>query len=91
MYKYKSFINLLFANNIDYNVIYKSYNKIIIISYYCNLCKKKFTRKENLKRHNISVHIKDKKFMCIYCNKMFSRKDNLKQHMLKFGCKKNTY
>jgi len=46
----------------------------------CELCNKKFTKIEILKRH-IKTHLKDKEFKCTYCAKTFDRRDVLNDHI----------
>jgi len=46
----------------------------------CELCHKRFTKVEILKRH-IKTHLKDKEFKCGYCNKAFDRRDVLNDHI----------
>jgi len=46
----------------------------------CELCNKKFTKVEILKRH-IKTHLKDKEFKCSYCSKTFDRRDVLNDHI----------
>ncbi|ORY72170.1 uncharacterized protein BCR38DRAFT_301613, partial [Pseudomassariella vexata] len=46
----------------------------------CQLCNRKFTRQDHLKRHYRSLHAQTKPFDCPDCGKKFSRKDNLTQH-----------
>lgn len=47
-------------------------------------CDKTFPSKANLKRHERTLHLREKRFVCPYpdCGKTCSRSDNLKQHML---------
>lgn len=82
MHNYKSFTDLLFSDM--YCDIINDYNKITIGKYFCEICKKHFTRKGNLMRHNINSHFKERKFTCLYCNKRYIRKENLKKHQSKF-------
>ncbi|KAG0048343.1 hypothetical protein BGZ83_006689, partial [Gryganskiella cystojenkinii] len=44
-------------------------------------CKKSFTRKNDLQRHQISIHGVTHIYACQKCNKPFSRKDELRRHM----------
>lgn len=81
MYNYNSYTEFL-SSDLNHNVI-KKHNKITIGKYYCNLCKKYFKRKDNLKRHNISIHFKEKKYLCIYCNKKYVRNEDLNHHLKK--------
>lgn len=48
--------------------------------YACEICPKKFTFKNNLKRHQ-SIHDEPKPQMCEWCGKMFERRRNLLQHV----------
>ena len=45
----------------------------------CNVCFKRFTRKDNLERHKRSVHT-DVQFSCDICHKTFNRKDAYVRH-----------
>jgi KRAB domain-containing zinc finger protein len=45
----------------------------------CNVCLKRFTRKDNLKRHTRSVH-SDVQFSCDICHTTFNRKDAYVKH-----------
>ena len=47
--------------------------------YICEVCKKSFTRKDNLSRH-LPVH-GEKEFQCSHCSKCHSRQEKLKAHM----------
>lgn len=42
-------------------------------------CTKAFTRKTDLVRHNVSVHLRLKEFKCVKCPRNFSRKDTLRR------------
>ncbi|KAI7822523.1 hypothetical protein BC939DRAFT_380865, partial [Gamsiella multidivaricata] len=44
-------------------------------------CKKSFTRKNDLQRHQISIHGITDIYSCQKCNKPFSRRDALRRHM----------
>ena len=45
----------------------------------CDKCSIQFTRKSDLKKHEVAVHY-GKKFECSYCGLKFTRDDNLEQH-----------
>ena len=54
--------------------------------FHCKECNTQFTRKENLKRHEETVHVQNKldfseKYSCYICGKIFSRQDNLNEHV----------
>ena len=53
----------------------------------CNMCDMIFSRKVNVERHKINVHLKIKGFICDKCQKKFSEKGNLKRHKKKGTCK----
>ena len=46
----------------------------------CTYCGKMFTRKENARIHEKTVHLKLKPFVCGYCNKAFNWPDQLYRH-----------
>ncbi|ODQ79576.1 hypothetical protein BABINDRAFT_183561 [Babjeviella inositovora NRRL Y-12698] len=48
--------------------------------YKCKVCDGSFRRRENLKRHFISMHTAEKPYVCKVCNKRFSRADNWLDH-----------
>ena len=47
----------------------------------CEICKKTFSQKVNLKRHIDCVHNKVRNYKCEICNKAFSESRNLKKHI----------
>ncbi|KAF8968199.1 hypothetical protein BGZ46_010927 [Entomortierella lignicola] len=49
-------------------------------------CKKSFTRKNDLQRHQISIHGVTNIYSCQKCNKSFSRRDALRHHMELKSC-----
>ena len=63
------------------------------IRYNCSLCKKGFTRSNNLKSHTKYVHEKSTKFACQFCDKIYAQSQNLRNHFktvhegVNFGCK----
>ena len=70
-----NFINLTF-------LIY-SFSKICFMmnsKFYCEFCSRSYSEKQNLKRHQISIH-EEKRFDCSICNKMFTRKSKLNNHV----------
>ncbi|KAI8604701.1 hypothetical protein EDD21DRAFT_300510 [Dissophora ornata] len=44
-------------------------------------CKKSFTRKNDLQRHQISIHGVTNIFSCQKCSKAFSKRDELRRHV----------
>ena len=50
------------------------------LSFYCDICNKKFSLKSNLTTHIEIVHEGIKPFQCVVCKKDFSQKTKLKQH-----------
>ena len=58
------------------------------MSLFCNVCVKKYSSKNSLKKHQL-IHTGDKPFTCDICDNRFSRKDCLKVHKLSHSCKTN--
>ena len=58
----------------------ESRKNILITTFECYICEKKFSRKDELKRHTDSVHKKKKPHQCPICYKTFSQKCEIKQH-----------
>ncbi|KAI1300678.1 hypothetical protein EDD11_006057 [Mortierella claussenii] len=50
-------------------------------------CRKSFTRKNDLQRHQISIHGVTLVHCCAKCDKRFARKDELRQHLELKNCK----
>ena len=50
------------------------------LSTFCNLCKKSFSSKANLKKHQI-IHNNDKPWKCELCDKTFNQKRDHNYHM----------
>ena len=46
----------------------------------CEICKKSFTRKQNVEKHVKTVHENMKDFECNPCEKRFSLKNHLETH-----------
>lgn len=90
--KYKTFLdfleddNIILRSNINENINIDE--KIIIYKNYCLICKKKFKRKDYLKRHNFGIHEKKDIYKCNYCKKYIKRKDNFNIHLIS-RCKEN--
>ncbi|XP_069058933.1 zinc finger protein 34-like isoform X3 [Pleurodeles waltl] len=49
-------------------------------SFYCSVCLKGFTRRQNLLRHEM-IHTGEKQYHCTECQKSFSLKQNLFMHL----------
>ncbi|KAG0349001.1 Plasma membrane t-SNARE, secretory vesicle fusion [Podila humilis] len=49
-------------------------------------CKKSFTRKNDLQRHQVSIHKVTHIYSCKTCNSPFQRKDALRRHMDEKSC-----
>lgn len=47
----------------------------------CDLCEKRFTRRNSLSRHIVEVHQKKKSLLCTTCNSTFARKSDLMRHI----------
>jgi len=47
----------------------------------CEHCDKTFGRKNNLKRHINTIHLKQQNFKCEHCESAFGLKDNLNRHI----------
>jgi hypothetical protein len=58
----------------------ESSNNILITPFDCHICEKKFSRKDEIKRHTDSVHEKKKPHQCLICDKQFARKSDVKRH-----------
>lgn len=50
----------------------------------CNLCDKKFTRQEQLRRHIKRTHCKKKRYKCQWCERDLSDSRKLFDHVNKF-------
>ena len=48
----------------------------------CRICKKSFTRKDNLKKHTL-IHTRETPHACHICNARFRRRDSLKSHIMR--------
>ena len=59
----------------------ESSKNILITTFECYICEKKFPGKYDLKRHEDSVHKKKKLHQCPICHKTFSQKCEIKQHI----------
>jgi len=47
----------------------------------CEFCEQTFSRREGLKRHEITAHTDIRNFKCVECPQTFARKDKLKRHV----------
>ena len=47
----------------------------------CEFCEQTFSRREGLKRHEITAHTDIRNFKCTECPQTFARKDKLKRHV----------
>ena len=50
-------------------------------SWDCEVCKKHFTRSNDLRDHKINVHKMDIPFICLTCSRTYTNKRNLNQHI----------
>jgi len=57
----------------------------------CEQCDKTFGRKDNLKTHINTVHLKQKKYKCDLCDKSFGQKQQLKRHINTFHLKQKNF
>ena len=80
-------------NDLSHRGVNKCKKKKHSMTFYCNLCDTTFTRKYNLDRHKISVHMMGSKtnkksilHYCKHCNKQFPRSDTKNDHQR--SCKK---
>nr|XP_006812939.1 PREDICTED: dentin sialophosphoprotein-like [Saccoglossus kowalevskii] len=55
--------------------------QVNIASFQCDLCMKKFTRRDHMNRHK-RLHIDQKPFTCDICLNKFSRKEHVRRHQL---------
>lgn len=46
----------------------------------CDVCKRKFRQKKNLKLHIMIVHVRETKFICTRCGRKFTNQIAWKQH-----------
>ncbi len=49
----------------------------------CEICKRKFSRQEDLMNHQQIIHGKDLKYDCKKCNKFFSNMEDMRTHLQK--------
>ena len=42
-------------------------------------CDQRFVRKTDLRRHELSVHLKERSHGCDYCSRLFARRDTLRR------------
>lgn len=61
--------------------------KMHVSTFKCQICLKKFTRKEHLQRHE-RLHNRERPFACDNCGKQFGRKDLLTRHVKSDSCGK---
>ena len=50
-------------------------------TFQCDVCFRRFRRRDNLNRHSRCLHTNNKPFKCETCGTTFSRSDNLSQHI----------
>lgn len=53
-----------------------------IMTFACELCKKEFRTKRQMKEHVLSLHVGVKPFKCEQCDKVFARKYHLERHVM---------
>lgn len=56
---------------------------------FCNICLRDFGRKQELDRHQLTIHSTERRFGCDFCHKKFSRNDSLKRHKKSGRCRKH--
>ena len=54
-----------------------------IRTYGCSKCGKRFTRRYDMKRHELTVHSDIKPYQCVVCKMKFVTSTNLKNHMIR--------
>ena len=81
-----------YVKNNEYDTLKKNWKKKselrrkkseLRINLKCNECGKQFANESTLKRHNDTVHEKNKDFICNICEKKFTQKHNLLSHQKK--------
>ncbi|XP_063441644.1 zinc finger protein 773-like [Mytilus trossulus] len=53
-----------------------------VMTYACEVCRKEFKTKRQMKEHILSLHAGVKPFKCDQCDKMFTRKYHLERHLM---------
>lgn len=56
--------------------------RVTMPTFKCDVCDKRLCNVANLRRHLLTVHVKDKRFECATCGAKFALKWNLKRHLL---------
>lgn len=60
----------------------KTHDKLRIKEFPCSTCHKRFDRRHDRDRHQVTVHAKNKHNPCHVCNLKFTRFDALERHLL---------
>eukprot|EP00090_Calanus_glacialis_P024631 TRINITY_DN38289_c0_g1_i1.p1 TRINITY_DN38289_c0_g1~~TRINITY_DN38289_c0_g1_i1.p1 ORF type:complete len:230 (+),score=32.17 TRINITY_DN38289_c0_g1_i1:260-949(+) len=77
----QSFICDVCAKSFDNKRAFKAHSNLHEKNFSCKICKKKFPRSDNLRRHMLT-HTLEKPYLCAICTKSFTQSAHLKDHSL---------